>query len=82
MNDYGFPPKFPEEGKKNESKHVRTLFPCFVSLQGKQPNKDRILLVYMYMTYVCSVLCKTLTLSGFVKGQALSIYKAFFVPIF
>ncbi|XP_015775131.1 PREDICTED: leucine--tRNA ligase, cytoplasmic-like isoform X2 [Acropora digitifera] len=24
MNDYGFPPKFPEEGKKNESKHMKS----------------------------------------------------------
>ncbi|XP_067042289.1 leucine--tRNA ligase, cytoplasmic-like isoform X1 [Acropora muricata] len=24
MNDYGFPPKFPEEGKRNESKHMES----------------------------------------------------------
>ena len=28
MNDYGFPPKFPEGGKKNESKQVVTKNRC------------------------------------------------------
>lgn len=61
MNDYGFPPKFPEEGEKEESKQVRMLFPCSVKTES-----------YRCTMKCTSVLCKTLTLSSFLKGTKLT----------